>query len=152
MALFDDFHVQNGQERVARKTRRTTEVSPAPVLHVTEILTTHPDFKTSCRSFRPGGQIRWRVHVADEREMPFPAAMVECELVGPDGNVFDRDKAMTGTDGVSLFTRVLAKDAAPGYCTIRVKIITHADIPEATYSSSANLKSVTQFEVRPYYW
>ena len=141
--------MQNGQERVARKPRPTAKVARAPTLHVTEILTTHSDFKTPCHSFQPGGHIRWRVQVADEQERPSPAALVECELVGPGGEVFDRDKAMTGTDGVSLFTRALAKDAVAGSYTVRVKVITHADLPEATYSSGANLKSASPFEVRP---
>ncbi len=149
VALFDDFHVQNGQGRVARKTRPAPALPPAPVLHVTEILTTEADFKTPCRSFQPGAQLRWRVHVADEREKPRSAAIVECELVNPGGEVLGHDKAMTGTDGASLFTRALAADAAPGSYTVRVKLITHADMPEATYSSRASRKSAVPFEVRP---
>ncbi len=149
VALFDDFHVQNGQERIVRKTRLAPVLPPAPVLHVTDILTTEADFKTPCRSFRPGAQIRWRVHVADAREKPRAAVIIECELVSPVGKALDRDKAMTGTDGVSLFTRALAKDAAPGVYTIRVSGITHADLPEATYSARANLKSAAPFVVRP---
>jgi len=149
VALFDDFHVQNGQGRVARKARPAPALPPAPILHVTDILTTDADFKTLCRSFRPGDQIRWRVHVADEHEKPRAAAIVECELVSPDGKVLDRDKAMTGTDGVSLFTRTLPTNAAPGAYTVRVSGITHADWPEATDSSRANLKSGAPFEVRP---
>jgi hypothetical protein len=149
VALFDDFHVQNGQERVARKTRPAPALPSASILHVTDILTTDADFKTPCRLFRPGNQIRWRVHVADEHEKPRAAAIVECELVGPDGKVLERDKAMTGTDGASLFTRVLAKDASPGTYAVRVRVITHSDLPEATYSSRADLKPITPFVVRP---
>lgn len=149
VALFDDFHVQSGQERIVRKRHAKAEILSAPVLHVTEVLTTHSDFKTPCRSFRRGGHVRWRVHVAGERRKPSPAAVVECELAGPDGKVFDRDKAMTGTDGAALFTRALARDVTPGTCTVRVKGITHADMLEATCSSPANLESVATFEVTP---
>jgi len=148
VALFDDFHVQNGQDRVVRKTRSTAAISPAPILHVTGILTTHADFKTPRSSFLPGSQVRWWVQVADKHQKPMPAAIVECELVSSDGEVLDREKAMTGTDGVSLFMRALATNAPPGVYTVRVKVITHADMPEATYSSGANLKSEVTFEVR----
>ena len=115
---------------------------------MTEILTTHADFKTPRSSFLPGSQVRWWVQVADKHQKPRPAAIVECELVSPDGEVLDREKAMTGTDGVSLFMRALATNAPPGVYTVRVKVITHADMPEATYSSGANLKSEVTFEVR----
>jgi len=87
--------------------------------------------------------------VADAREKPRAAVIVECELVSPDGKALDRDKAMAGTDGVSLFTRALPTNATPGAYTVRVSGITHAGLPEANYSSRANLKSAALFEVRP---
>lgn len=149
VALFDDFHVWNGQERVMRQSRSAPPSSPAPVLHVNEIFATFADFKTPCHSFRAGDPVRWRVQVADELQKPSPAAIVECELAGPDGKVLDRDKAMTGTDGVSLFTRSLATNALPGVYTVRVKDITHANVPEGTYSSRANIKSAATFKLSP---
>ena len=149
VALFDDFHVQAGPARIVRKSHSSPALPVAPVLHVTGILTTHADFKMPCHSFRPGDPVRWRVQVADEHQKPSPAAIVECELVSPGGGVLERDKAMTGTDGASLFSRALATNAAPGAYTVRVKTITHADLPGATYSSRANLKSTATFQVRP---
>jgi hypothetical protein len=149
VALFDDFQVQTGRSRVVRQSRPIPALPPAPILHATDIFATHSDFKAPRRSFRPGDQIRWRVHVADEHEQPRPASIVGCELVSPDGNVFGHDKAMTGTDGAALFTRALPTNAALGAYTVRVSDITHADLPEATYSSRVNLKSAVPFEVRP---
>jgi hypothetical protein len=148
MALFDDFYVQSGAGRVVRKPHPPPEQSTAPNMRVLDLFTTWPDFKTPRLTFQPGERICWQACVTDQNRKPVPAAVVLCEFTAPTGEILGLDKGMTGSDGTSLFSRLLPANAAPGFYTIHIRAVTHADLPEATYDAGASPKPMTKFEVR----
>jgi len=120
----------------------------APVMHLDGIFTTGADFRTPNAAFERGVRINWQVRIADQNQRPVPAAITECELVSPNGDVLEHHKAMSGTDGTALFSRALPPDVASGRYRIRVKAIAHADWSNAIYKPASNLQSAAEFEVR----
>ena len=125
-----------------------TQPRVAPTMHVADISMTDADFKTARESFKRAGRVYWTVRIADQNQKPVAAALAECELARTDGAVMGLEKAMTGTDGMALFSRSLPVGAALGRYAVRVKTISHYDLSDATYLPAANLKSLAEFEVR----
>jgi hypothetical protein len=148
VALFDDFHLQEGAGRVARRVSGPPSQSPPAVLRIGGARVTDADFKTPRASFATGSRVHWKVPVTDAPGQPVPAATVECALLGPKGSMLATEKAMTGGDGWALFSLVLPPEARPG----RHKVVPLSAAREGSGPMqpevSAGEASTTSFEVR----
>jgi hypothetical protein len=148
IAVFDDFYIQSGAGRVVRKAPLAPALAAPLHMRVADFGLTDADYKTPRTAFKRGGRIYWQVCVVDQDQKPVSAAVVECDLTHPAGDVFTTEKAVTGTDGTALFSHLLSAEDTTGDYTVRVKTITHSNLSDATYTPAANGKSAAQFEVR----
>ena len=147
VALFDDFRVQAGQMQSTPTPRPTPAPSTPPVMHVAAISATDAAYHDLQSTFARGGSVYWKVQVVDENGVPVPAAVVTSDVLRPDGTPLSSQPIRTGTDGVALFACPLPATEPSGTYTVQVSLVTHSDLPGATYDPSANLESAVTFEV-----
>ena len=148
VALFDDFRVQVGQMRVPPTPRPTPAPPTPPVMHVAAISTTDAAYHDPQSTFARGGFVYWKIQIVDEHGAPVPAAIVTSDVLRPDGTLLSSQPIRTGTDGVALFACPLPATEPSGTYTVQVSLVTHSDLPAATYDPAANLESAVTFQVQ----
>jgi hypothetical protein len=147
VAVWDDLHVQAGS-RFTVPTPRPPAPSPEPpVMHVTEVVTTDAGFRSPARSFVE--EAYWRVAVAEADGQPVAGALVQAEVVRPDGVVLATRTTMTGTDGSVFFAQPLRPSDPDGTYTVRVTQVTRPDHPGASYDPAADVASSATFQAMP---
>jgi len=148
VAAFDDFHIQAGRIRITATPRPTRTPTVPPVMHIADIYTTEATFHTPEPNFIRGGQVFWKALVLDKNNLPVPAARIKVEVLRPDGSVLATREVATGSEGIALFIQGIEASEPAGTYTLRVIGLSNEDFQEATYDSSANVKSSTTFEVK----
>ncbi len=147
VALFDNFEVQTGRRGfIVPNPPSRPEPTPAPTLHVAEVVPTDALYRRPARAFS-SGDVYWRVLIRDSHDNPVPAARVQVDVVGPDGTVHARLATMTGSDGLALFRYSLREHEHAGVFMVRVNDVSHADRDDARYDAATNVASSATFLV-----
>jgi hypothetical protein len=115
-------------------------------MHVAEVAPTDALFREPVRAFN-GGSACWRVAIRDARNRPVAAARVQIDVVTPDGAVRGRTTAMSGSDGLALFTYPLEEGETDGVYTVRVVHVSHVTHGDVTYDPAADTARSASFSV-----
>jgi len=115
-------------------------------MHVAEVAPTDALFREPVRAFS-GGSACWRVAIRDARNRPVAAARVQIDVVTPDGAVRGHTTAMSGSDGLALFTYPLDEGETEGVYTVRVVHVSHVTRGDVTYDPAADTARSASFSV-----